>query len=57
MSKEYVNVSGAAVNITAGQMLAPGVPTDKVDPKDDHDKALIEAGTLIPAETGDKEKS
>jgi hypothetical protein len=51
---EYVNTTNHAQQVGSGAFIAP-YGKGSVDPKDDHDKALIEDGTLIPAKA-EKEK-
>lgn len=47
MSDEYV-VRRHVVSLACGQMLGPGETSDKVDPEDPGDSALIEEGLLVP---------
>lgn len=52
-TRDWTNVSGSAQSLASGQPLAPGEsgPSDMSDP---HDKALRDAGHLVPTETEEK---
>jgi hypothetical protein len=45
---EYVNTTNHAQQVGSGAFIDP-YGRGQADPKDEHDKALIEDGTLIPA--------
>jgi hypothetical protein len=45
---EYVNTTNHAQQVGSGAFIAP-YGKGQADPKDEHDKALIEDGALIPA--------
>lgn len=47
---EYRNVTAGPVPLASGQILAPGDTAQVSD--DQHDKALIADGALLPVETG-----
>lgn len=49
--KFYVNVSGDPQALASGQVLAPGADSKRVNPKDPHDKRLIQSGAIIEKET------
>jgi hypothetical protein len=47
MSPTFRVRSTHPVDIACGQMVGPGESTPNVDPKQSHDKRLIEEGTLV----------
>lgn len=50
---EYRNIASHAVTLASGRPLAVGDAAE-IDPKDPHDKALVDDGTLIKAENPDQ---
>lgn len=55
---EYRNVSDHVEDLASGQTLGPGeaVDLDKDAMKEDHNKRLIEEGSLIPTGNGEQNK-
>lgn len=54
MGDSYRVLSKHDENLSCGQMVAPGETSDRVDPKDSHDRGLIDEGKLIPV-SGEKQ--
>jgi hypothetical protein len=54
MPDDYRNVRRTAVTIASGRPLAPGEAA-RIDLDDPHDKALVDDGALVKAETADAE--
>lgn len=50
MPDEYRNVSTVPVPLASGQIIATG-DTCEPDPKEPHDRDLVDAGALVPVET------
>lgn len=51
---EYRNIRSTPVPLASGQILAPGDAAPISD--DDHDRALVADGALLPVETGKTKK-
>lgn len=54
MPDTYRYRGAGTVEIACGEMLAAGETTDRVNPKDQHDKKLIDAGLLAKTGSGRK---